>query len=94
MSLWGNRGDQEFWTNLEIDAGYGVVNKSTTINVAQYQQILNYVSNPANQNWTPFNTCAGFSSGLWNTITGDNLSSRDWWGFTTPRSLSGSIGGK
>src|SRR5690606_29270166 len=36
MSLWGNRGEQEFWTDLEINAGYGEVSKSRYINVLQY----------------------------------------------------------
>lgn len=91
MSLWGNRGKQEFWTDLEIDAGYGEVNKSATISVSMFNKISVYNSNPSNINWTPFNTCAGYSAGLWNYVTGNNLSARDNFFFTTPRALSKSI---
>jgi len=91
MSLWGNRGEQEFWLNLELNGGYGAVSKPTTITPQQYNMILDYNSNPSNINWTPWNTCAGYSVGLWNHVTGGNLSATDYFWFTTPRSLVGSI---
>ena len=91
MSLWGNRGEQEFWLNLEINGGYGLINKSNSITAQQYNLILEYNSNPSNINWTPWNTCAGYSAGLWNYVTGDNLSATDYFWFTSPRSLAGSI---
>lgn len=91
MSLWGNRGEQEFWMNLEINAGYGAVSKSTTITQQQYNMILDYNSNASNIDWTPWNTCAGYSVGLWNYVTGDSLSASDYFWFTTPRSLASSI---
>jgi hypothetical protein len=91
MSLWGNRGEQEFWTNLEVNAGYGEVYKSQNISILQYDKIGEFNSNPSNVNWTVFNTCAGYSSSCWNYVTGDNLSALDIFFFTTPRSLSRSI---
>jgi hypothetical protein len=91
MSLWGNRGEQEFWLNLEINGEYGVVNKSTSITITDYNRILNFNSNPSNINWTYWYTCAGYSVKLWNYITGDKLSATDRFWFTTPRKLSNSI---
>lgn len=91
MSLWGNRGKQEFWTNLEINAGYGEVSKSQFITETQFDKIGEFNSVPGNVNWTYFNTCAGYSSRVWNYVTGGNLSALDWFFFTTPRSLAGSI---
>jgi hypothetical protein len=91
MSLWGNRGKQEFWTNLEINYGYGEVSKSRIITELQYNKVAEFNSIASHLNWTPWNTCAGYSARLWNYVTGDNLSSRDWFFFTTPRSLSNSI---
>ena len=90
MSLWGNKGKQEYWENLEINKGYGVVNKSVSISVSMYNRISVY-NNSSNTNWTFFNTCAGYSAGLWNYITNQNLSARDDYFFTTPRALSNSI---
>ncbi|MDW5298920.1 MAG: SpvB/TcaC N-terminal domain-containing protein [Sedimentibacter sp.] len=91
MSLWGNRGEQEFWTGLETNYGYGEVSKSRLINTTQFNMVIQFNSILSNVNWTPWNTCAGYSTNLWNYVTGDNLSSRDWFGFTTPRRLSRSI---
>jgi len=92
VSLWGNRGDQELWNNLEVKRGYGAIFKSATITEAQYQKLKDYMSNPSNCDWTIFNTCAGFSAGAWNYVTGDNLSAMDMGMVTTPRALSYSIG--
>ncbi len=92
MSLWGNQGDQEFWVNKEIDFGYGAVSKSVNITNAQYNMIGQFNSVPGNINWTYFYTCAGYSSAIWNYVTGDSLSASDGMGMTTtPRALAGSI---
>jgi len=92
MSLWSQRdGANEFFLNRELYDGYGAVSKSTTITKLQYNLIIDYNSNPSNLNWTPWNTCAGYSVGLWNYVTGGNLSATDYFWFTTPRGLAGSI---
>jgi hypothetical protein len=93
MSLWENplNSPNELKFNEELDDGYGKVSKVYTINVSQYEQIIQYNSNIVNIDWNPWNTCAGYSVKLWNYITGDNLSASDILGITTPRSLSASI---
>lgn len=91
MLLWGNRGTQEFWTDLEKDFGYGSVSTSTIITESQYQKIGSFNSISDNINWTISNTCAGYSANLWNYVTGGSLSAKDNLGTTTPRSLSESI---
>jgi hypothetical protein len=75
----------------ELDYGYGVISKSRDISVLKYSKIAEFNSITKNINWTVSNTCAGYSTRLWNYVTGDNLSSSDWFFFTTPRSLSKSI---
>lgn len=91
MSLWGNRGEQEFWVNLELNAGYGIINKSTELTQSQFVRLIDFNMTSSNLNWTPWNTCAGYSSNLWNYVTGGNLSATDIFGFTTPRRLAKSI---
>jgi hypothetical protein len=97
MSLWRNQGEQEFFWDKELKGGYGTASKSTSITYAQVELIVKYNSDPDNKNWTPFNTCAGYSCGLWNFVTGDTLSARTWYGTATPYQLQQSIinsGGK
>lgn len=93
MSLYGNTGEQEFWMNRpgEINSGFGVAHKTVDITKAQAAQIMEYNAIKSNTDWTVFRTCAGYSVDLWNTITGDSLTARDWLVFTTPRSLTKSI---
>ncbi len=93
MSLWRQNGDKnEFFRNIEISKGYkAIASKSTMITPQQFNLVLYYNSIPSNVDWTPWNTCVGYSSGLWNYVTSDNLSTTDYFWFTTPRSLTRSI---
>ncbi|MBD1363800.1 hypothetical protein IDJ77_08250 [Mucilaginibacter sp. ZT4R22] len=94
MSLYGNRGTQEFWVNLEANMGYGVSSRSVSITTAQIQLINNFNSVASNVDWSMSYTCAGYSAALWNYVTNEHLSAAESYaGFdtTTPRTLSGSI---
>ena len=92
MSIWGNQGKQTFWINKEIDFGYGAFSKSVNITNAQYNMINQFNSVPGNTDWSYTYTCAGYSSAIWNYVTGDSLSASDAMGLTTtPRALAGSI---
>ena len=92
MSLWSYPFTcPDLYYNKESGMGYGVVNKEYTINVAQYEQIIEYNLNPSVKFWSPENTSAGYCVKLWNYITGDHLSANDIMGYTSPRALARSI---
>ena len=91
LSLWGNQGDQEFFADMELNYT-SEVTRTTIITNSDIDYINYYNSNINNVNWTPSNTCAGYSSNVWTIITGEELNSRTFGGYiTSPATLAGSI---
>jgi RHS repeat-associated protein len=93
LSLWGNRGDQEFWANLELDRE-AVTSRSTEITNGDIDYINSFNEKSENINWKSSNTCAGYSCRVWNIVAGENLNSFAWFGtITSPAKLAESIVG-
>jgi hypothetical protein len=90
LSLWGNQGSREFFANKEAGQT-GVVSRTVDITNQDVQKINDFNSEAENVDWTATNTCAGYSSTLWNTVTGENLESANVLGVTTPANLAQSI---
>jgi hypothetical protein len=89
MSLWGNKGEQEFWINLERGVTPDV-SRTRNISVSDFNRLTTFATGSDVSNWTYLNTCAGFSVDVWNYITGESLNASEW-GVTTPRKLMESI---
>lgn len=72
FSLWGNMGEQEYWVNNELGAT-STASMSSPLTYSGFQSILNWNSDSTNVDWRYNNTCAGYSTDVWNQVTGDSL---------------------
>jgi RHS repeat-associated protein len=91
LSLWGNQGEQEFFADKELGQK-AETSRTANITNSDVDYINSYNENSENTNWTPSNTCAGYSTSVWNIITCDGLTSQAWGGLiTSPAKLAESI---
>ncbi len=94
MSIWSEDGN-EFFYNRELGKKlYDVsATRTTLITPLQFTFITIYLSNSSNKDWSIWNTCAGFSAGIWNFTTGEKLNSIESGNgyIATPRELIKSI---
>ncbi|MEO5890619.1 MAG: DUF6443 domain-containing protein [Ferruginibacter sp.] len=91
LSVWGNMGEQEFFANKELEELVKTA-RTTTITNSDVDFINALNQDPEATNWTPANTCAGYSSRVWTIVTGEDLNSHAWGGLiTSPAKLAESI---
>ncbi|WP_159517826.1 hypothetical protein [Sunxiuqinia indica] len=85
FSLWNGEEGNEYHVNYEQNNGYSAAaSMETELSWCGLQTILDYNSDPDNTDWSATNTCAGYSTDIWNAVTGQDL---DFGIVTTPAEL-------
>ena len=89
----GAQGVRGLNTNTELNYPSGAV-RETHISDTQetsMMDLINSYSAMGKGGWTYLNPCSSFAANVWNTLTGENLNSRNWLGVSNPRTLAESI---